>query len=623
MIDKTDFSIDIPVDPHAGFKPMPDLYAFDLCKAYPMSGERVLLHNTRNGRRTIVEREVHASLVHCNEFQTLEQHTDNIIAQNPGMQGQQDDIRGVLEKMCNAGIMRSAKSFTEALKKRPADYPTDERNPVAAIITCERPEALERLLASIGTNCDTSKLHCLYVIDDSRSAENADRNRALAGRYAEQLDAPLHYLGQAEQQAFISNLVQQLPQHENAIRFLVDQRRWVDHFTAGLSRNVAQLLSCGRRLVVLDDDVICEVYLPPTQKPNISIGDGAREADFFANEAGWSHLREAINPDPLDRHLHCLGLELSQSVSKLGAQNIKPTGLQGASSLLVSEMQPDSPILLTECGSYGCPGTTDNTWLPDIAPQSLKNMLASAKKTSNALSTRKVWSGRGGPYFSPRPNMSPILGMDNRQFLPPYLPILRGEDRLFGFMLDFLHPTSVTLDYPWAVPHLPMPERDWQMKHLEFKPHTEFPMFFFEQVQELRPICRATDPGNRLTTLVAWFNDLSGTPNDTFTNLQRDATLAVGTRQLAHLKELLAAAETAPVEWQNYLRNGIRSLNTGLASILQGEFSVRSVQSGMEGAALTAFWRETWKGFATALAAWPEIREAAATLTDSAATAWN
>jgi hypothetical protein len=186
-------------------------------------------------------------------------------------------------------------------------------------------------------------------------------------------------------------------------------------------------------------------------------------------------------------------------------------------------------------------------------------------------------------------------------------------------MLDFLHPTSVVLDYPWAVPHLPVPERGWQMQHLEFKPHTEFPNFIFEQIMELRPVCRATRPADRLATLVAWFNDLSGTPDDVFTNLQRDTTLAVGTKQLAHLNELLSAAQSAPVEWQNYLRNGVRGLNTGLASILQDEFSIKSVQIGMEGGELTAFWRETWKGFAEALAAWPDIREAAATLAESGA----
>jgi hypothetical protein len=43
----------------------------------------------------------------------------------------------------------------------------------------------------------------------------------------------------------------------------------------------------------------------------------------------------------------------------------------------------------------------------------------------------------------------------------------------------------------------------------------------------------------------------------------------------------------------------------------------------MEGGELMTFWRETWNGFAEALAAWPEIREAAATLADSGKPPWD
>ncbi len=54
MTDKTNFSLDISVSPASGFKPLPDQVAFDLCRAYPVSGGNLLLHNTRNGKRAMV-----------------------------------------------------------------------------------------------------------------------------------------------------------------------------------------------------------------------------------------------------------------------------------------------------------------------------------------------------------------------------------------------------------------------------------------------------------------------------------------------------------------------------------------------------------------------------------------
>ena len=614
MIDKTDFSIDVPVDPQSGLKPLPDLFAFDPCKAYPMSEGRLLLHNSRNGRRAMVKTEVYAALVRCSEFRTLEQHANNIIAQNPGMQGQQADIRGVLEKMCKAGIMRSAKSLTEALRKSPAASQADERKPVAAVITWERPEALERLLASIAANCDTSKLHCLYVIDDSRTEENTDRNRALAAQFAEQMDTPLHYLGQAEQQAFIDKLVHSLPERENAIRFLVDQSRWVDQFTAGLARNVALLVACGRRLVVMDDDVICELYDSPNPDFRISISDDPREADFFTVADEWSYLRNQVNPDPVAQHLRYLGLSLSEAIGALGQQHLKASSLEGTHNLLASELQPDSPVLITALGSLGCPGTESNTWLPGMAARSLQQMLASQKKTTNALTRRQVFCGRNCPQFSPRPNMSQITGLDNRQMLPPYLPILRGEDRLFGYMLDFVFPNGVTLDYPAAVPHLPIPEREWTMKHLDFTPRGRFPLFFLDKVMERKAFCHAAGPDDRTRVLSGLFRELATTPSETLKSMQRDAALDIGSANLLQLNELLASGKSAPVDWQNYLRNGITQLSAGLDAASRGDYPAKGLPANLEGEALVSFWREAWGGFAEALAAWPEIREAAETL---------
>ncbi len=614
MTDKTEFSLDIAVNPAAGFKPLPDQVAFDLCKAYPVPDGNLLLHNTRNGKRTMVMPEVYASLLSSSQFQTLDQHVAAIIERNPGMQGQQADIRNVLQGMLDSGMMVSAKIVCDRLKTKAASTTEEKQTdaPVAAIITWERPEALERLLNSVITNCDTKKLHCLYVIDDSRNAENISQNQALVKKLAAAVDTPLRYFGQDEQQWLLDGLAKRLPQHESSIRFLAEQAKWRDHWTSGLARNLALLLSCGHRLVMMDDDTICDVYDPPQPKPNITFSDEPREADFFENEQDWASQHKAINPDPINRHMQCLGLPFSEALAVLGQQHLKPTGFSKATALQISELQSDSPVLMTECGSLGCPGTSSNTWLPNMAPASLRQMLASAKKTTLSLTRRKVWSGRNQPHFSPRPNMSPATGLDNHQMLPPYLPIGRGEDHLFGYLLDFIFPTAVTLDYPWAIPHSPLPERQWRNRDLNFTPAESFPMFFIEKVLEYKSSCLSDSPSARLSALSAWFNDMAAAPDSTLSDMYRDNRLRSDSEQLQQLSALLSMAESAPVDWQNYLRNGITQLNADLEKTSREDFPLRGSPAGMEGAELIAFWKDVWTGFAAALNAWPEIRQAAA-----------
>lgn len=614
MSNKSEFSVEIPVAPQPdGFKPLPERVAFDQCSIYPMPGGNLLLRNKRTGKRAVIMPDVHAALVSCDQFRTLDEHITNIIANNPVLQDQSANIRQVLRAMLDSGIMVSARTFCDELKRKsgPADTDNTADKPVVVIITWERPAALERLLKSINTNCATDKFHQLYVVDDSRDADHIRQNRELTAKYTFALKTPVQYFGQVEQQSLLKSLCQELPAHAEAIRFLADQSRWRDQWTSGLARNLALLLSCGRRLVMLDDDTICDVFEPSQLKSDISIANSPREADFFSNEQEWISQHQPINPDPIDRHMQCLGLPLADALGVLGESNLKPAGLSDANALLMNELQPTSPVLVTECGSLGCPGTGKNTWLPDMAPASIRQMLSSPQKTSNALNTRMVWAGRAQPHFSPRPNMSQITGFDNRQMLPPYMPIMRGEDRLFGYLLNFIFPAGVSLDYPWAIPHLPIPLTPWRDEHRDFTPGPSFPVLCYEQLPAAKWDCLAEQPTQRIAAVSAWFKDLAAAPAQTLMANQRDSILRDLTEQLRNLSKLLNAADSAPDEWQAYLKQGIEQLNASLEQFSGEDFTITGLPAGLETEELIAFWRQTWVGFATALAAWPEIRNAA------------
>jgi len=617
MTEKTEFSIDVKVDADTGFKRLPELVVFDLCQAYPMPGGKILLHNTRNGKRAMVQPDVYSVLSGCDQYRTIKQHLDKLIGTDASLEAERGDIGLVLQTMLDSGIMVSASETCNRLKSLDKNTTTDVETdgPVVVIITWERPQALQRLLKSMLTNCDTTKLHRVFVVDDSRLAENIENNQAVVEKHASEFQAPLHYFGQQEQRLLREKLGERLPQHQSAIDYLIDQERWGDLWTAGLSRNLSLLLSCGKRLVVFDDDTICDVFDPQFPKPNITISDSPREAEFFDNAYDWRGFIPSLNRDPVARHMQCLGLSFAAALNRLGENNLRPGGLNGATALMSSEIRADSKVLISECGSIGCPGTHSNTWLPDMAPVSLGRVLSSAKRTQNALHERSVWSGRSNPHFAPRSNMSQVVGLDNREMLPPYLPVMRGQDRLFGNMVDFIYPHSITLDNPWAVPHMPLPQRLWLDKERVFKSIDSFPQFFFEQLLQHISLCQAEAPEHRLAALSAWFSDMSSASDNTLIAMYRDAVLAHAAETLQHLSALLASAEGAPPAWKEYLQNGIDQLNTCMDQASGDDFEVRGVPAELEGEKLIAFWRDAWAGFAEALDAWPAIRAAAGEIT--------
>lgn len=613
MNNKTDILKDVAVNPATGFKPLPDLIAFDQCKAYPVPGGNLLLRNTRTGKREMITTELYATLLSCEKFATLDEHVTRIIKLNPGMRGQQADIRQVLKTMVDAGMLVSAKNYCDALKGQPGKTPGQPQTdkPVVVIITWERPEALQRLLASIQQNCASEKFHQLYVVDDSRKDENIKRNRELVANAAFGLKTQVQYMGQPEQQKLLAQLAAKLPGHEQSIRFLADQSLWRDQWTSGLARNLALLLSCGRRLVMMDDDTICDVFEPGELQSDISISDLPREADFFSSEHEWKGQRQALNPDPVNRHMQCLGLPLADALDTFGQHKLKPAGLSSASTAMLNRLNPTSRVLVTECGSLGCPGTNTNTWLPDMSPRSIRHMLSSPEKVHNALYSRMVWTGRLQPHFGARPNMSQITGFDNRAMLPPYFPIGRGEDRLFGVLLNFIFPNDLSLDYPWAIPHLPIPKREWTDKDRQFKQGPSFPYFFAVKLPGLASECHAVDPLERLRILSACFADMAASSKQHLFESDRDSTLRSMSAQIKHLSELLEGAGNAPQEWQDYLQDGIKQLGASLGEASSENYPVKGRPVNLQGDELIAYWQKNWADFSTALQSWPAIRAAA------------
>ena len=81
--------------------------------------------------------------------------------------------------------------------------------------------------------------------------------------------------------------------------------------------------------------------------------------------------------------------------------------------------------------------------------------------------------------------------------------------------------------------------------------------------------------------------------------------------RLGQLDEMVNSTRSTPVNWQNYLRNGITELNTGLDRVSREDLAIKGFPKGMSGNELISFWKSVWIEFADTLKAWPDIRHAA------------
>ena len=156
-------------------------------------------------------------------------------------------------------------------------------------------------------------------------------------------------------------------------------------------------------------------------------------------------------PDsPLSMMLDALG----QPLPALIAQHLSDhTKLAGTDGELLNRHGQASSVLISQCGSWGDPGTANGNWIFNLPVSSIKKLLEQSDDVQGLLSARSQWLGYRGPALTHYGTLSQLTGLDHSVTLPPYLPAGRGEDTLFGIMVQRLHPDCAVWNAGWAIRH--------------------------------------------------------------------------------------------------------------------------------------------------------------------------
>jgi hypothetical protein len=431
------------------------LVAFADCDLIPIDGQRTLVINRQNGKQQFFAPMVVDALKTCTLFDTIEGHTRRLCNTRPELKGQEESVRSTLAQLEEQGFLLKSTDIVPRLL-------TESRGPLAPsrvfIITCDRPDAVERLLESMLRAGNISRHEAIFLVDDSRSTDHQRANEELVARFNLRSAKDAIYFGPAEQQQLMAGLISALPEAERGIRFLIDPTKWAGKKTYGRSRNVALLLSVGRRAVMLDDDILCEAIKPPFEAEGIDL-KGRRQAAFYADRDTLMASAVKADTDPISGHLKYLGQNLGFALSDIGDGSLTRDCLQGANAAMLNELEAETPVLITQCGSWGDPGTGSAHWVLGLDESSIERLVNAPHGMSAALENRCSWFGCTRPTLHKMAFMSQMTGLDNSHLLPPYFPAFRGEDLLFASMVEAMYHHGAVLEYDWCVPHLPLDDR--------------------------------------------------------------------------------------------------------------------------------------------------------------------
>ncbi|MCH9697794.1 MAG: hypothetical protein K0U68_06810 [Gammaproteobacteria bacterium] len=558
-------------------KPQADYYAFDQCAAFSLPDGMVMLNSYRTGKRILMPADSVGLLSQCTTFKSIDAHIEHLINIEPGVAEHKQQISQIFEDLKHQGMLESAQQLIGRLKLAPeqADHPADFAG--VFIRTCDRPEQLSRLMGSFA---DNQKLYGqafrFYVVDDSRKPESGQQNQKLCRHYHEELDLDVDYYGEQEQKEFISHLIQHFPAYEQIIQWLLGRAEHFDssQFSGGRLLNHIILKAAGQRFAIFDDDAVCQPYQSPEADHRWNFNSYPKDTWFYENREQLFNAIKPLEFDPLSSHLEVLGCSVGRVLRELSAVELSLDTLQGVSSEKTRNLSADTRVLITRNGTFGDPGTALMTWMYQQGGKTYQHLIEDEEQYRKYASNRTTWLGS---HTFRAVNESALMtttltGIDGSQIIPPTGPYFRNEDYLFSRLLKFIHPDSLIFEFPWGLPHLPEPARQWHTAKLDEPKTVGILGFMADLANNVQRLCLAEAPQQRLDYVGETYRTLANASYKDLSQGIEENLLHARVAVINDQQSMLAQQPDSPEFWKKDVLRLIETNKNGIAQVDQRLF---------------------------------------------------
>jgi hypothetical protein len=347
------------------------------------------------------------------------------------------------------------------------------------------------------------------------------------------------------------------------VRFAIHGLDSIRAGTLGANRNLLLLATTDEAFLSVDDDTVCRFASPPTDGPAISVDeenphtryDPATIWVYSSYDALFASV-PLMDADVLGMHQALLGQNPADLVGTI-ENNIDSSGQElsllreGGGRVLVSLNG-----VVGDCG-WGSPSRY--LFVDDL---SFERLTPSARAYAEAISSRIMLRVVASPLISEDVEdlMSTAFAADNRPILPPFVPVGRGEDVVFGRLLKKVHPRGWFGHVPHAILHTP-PEgrRFWPGEVLRSASATDIKGMFCDLLScpSLHKMTSGEDAIRKTGQTLMDFGSQS--PKD-FHALLVDCGRRTVAEQVAFLQRRMTRLGRQPTAWSHDVDAYIRAL---------------------------------------------------------------
>jgi hypothetical protein len=431
-------------------------------RAFNLSDDLRLVYSPQSRVAYLLTSSETKMLTSCSTFATIADHARRLRNSTSRARPTVDQIERRLAAFARSGPLKSHRWWADWVRRMSiSDGSSPAPIATVGIPTRNRMGSMLRCLESYIVNSkEYGKTSDFVVMDDSdfpgHRAATIARLQSLRKKYG----VTISYAGLRERARFAALLAhhENLPSEVTAFALLNPTRA---AFSAGSCRNALLLHTVGDIAISVDDDTICRWVPSERLKDSLMLGSDwdPSEAWFFADARS---IRKAMPPttgDFLGTHERLLGKSLDLCLRTqperchLDLQRIEESFFENSAGSVPRVVTTNGGI----AGENGLDGT-ESYWF--LQGESHERLMASEESYRLALAGRYVIRVPRQVTISRKTFVSGAnLGFDNRSLLPPFFPVHRLDDEMFGLCLRKTRPSYYFGWLPWTVLHLPPARR--------------------------------------------------------------------------------------------------------------------------------------------------------------------
>lgn len=531
-----------------------------------------LIYNKNDRTSHLLSGETATLLASCRSFLTLEQHAQTFLHSHPSLAPDETNmslLRDELTHLVAAKLLISESELIRSIEQHKSDTVSFGQSiATVGIVTQNRFEGLHRCLRGYLNHRENhGRSYDLAVMDDSEDADARERMRQSLRAASASSRVPLAYAGFEEKRCFADALVAASGVPPEVVEFaLFDSENCGN--SLGANRNALLLQTAGSVAFSADDDTeYAAIAGSGTGEPlDFNADWDLMDFTFFANREESQRYAVSCDVDLFDVHEQMLGKTLRECVSTF----YPSPGLRFesvAARPLRDIAEERGAVVATFGGVLGDSGMDSPRSYLLLGAESRERLVASEHAYASAFSSREILRVVKRPVIGAHSwCVTTAYGFDNKRLLPPFMPIGRGEDDVWGLTIQASFDDPYFGYLPWALRHIPPENRSYSSAWMGEAAPLRIYQVMMACISSFHLWPKTmTDESQRLQALGSHLIALGSLSQPDFEEFVRLHVWRMQSEYISFLENQLHKYKQAPVYWAQDVKNCIAEIRSALA----------------------------------------------------------